>query len=280
MVKQLARKWFDIAGDAAFKVIPQPITVALGLKWLDRAQYAIFDPLNRGGQDCYAQDGLYTIHNDRFRYDPAFRAAYARGVKAGDGVDPRMEWRVHVALWAASIALRTPGEFVECGVNAGFIGSAIMHRLNWQTVNRNYYCIDTFNGPVLAQYCPEEADRGRLKAAEDALRNESYWTDLERVRANYSEWPNAIVVQGVVPDVLPALDIDHVAFLHLDMNCAYPERAALEFFWDRLSPGAVVLLDDYCYRDCDYQTRSIDEAARRMGAEVLSMPTGQGIIVK
>ena len=53
-------------------------------------------------------------------------------------------------------------------------------------------------------------------------------TDLHRVRANFSEWPKAIIVQGAVPDVLPTLDIDVLAFLHLDMNCAAPERAALE----------------------------------------------------
>src|SRR5471032_2348119 len=27
----------------------------------------------------YAQDGLFTVHSDRFRADAAFRAAYARG---------------------------------------------------------------------------------------------------------------------------------------------------------------------------------------------------------
>ena len=29
------------------------------------------------------------------------------------------------------------------------------------------------------------------------------------------------------------------------MNCAAPELAAAEFFWDRLTTGAVVVLDDY-----------------------------------
>ena len=29
------------------------------------------------------------------------------------------------------------------------------------------------------------------------------------------------------------------------MNIVLPEIAAIEFFWDRLVPGAMVLLDDY-----------------------------------
>ena len=71
-----------------------------------------------------------------------------------------------------------------------------------------------------------------------------------------------------------------VAFLHIDMNCAYPERAALEFFWDRLSPGAIVLLDDYAYFGHDRQAEAIGSAAQALGAAVLSLPTGQGLIIK
>jgi hypothetical protein len=202
---------------------------------LARAGYAVFRARGR-----YSQDGLFTIHNDHFPSDPAFQAAHAPGLKASNGVDPAFEWRVHVALWAAAASLRVPGDFVECGVNAGFISSAIMHRLQWNALGRRYYLIDTFRGPVLDQYSPEEIEHGGLALAKSALEAGAYVTDLDRVCANFFEWPNAVVVPGSVPEVLPSLDISAVAFLHLDMNCAYPARAALEFFWERLSPGAIV----------------------------------------
>lgn len=105
-------------------------------------------------------------------------------------------------------------------------------------------------------------------------------TDLERVRANYAEWPNVEIIRGAVPEVLPAVRPASVAFLHIDMNCAYPERAALEYFWDFLSPGAVVLLDDYAYFGCESIARAIDDGAAVLGAEVLSLPTGQGLIIR
>jgi methyltransferase family protein len=244
-------------------------------KALATAGYAVFRTRNR-----YVQDGLYTIHNDHFRRDPTFQEAYIRGLKASKGVDPAFDWRVHVALWAAATSLRVPGDFVECGVNAGFISSAIMRHLRWNTLDRRFYLIDTFSGPVLDQYSPEEIARGRLSLAEKALAASSYVTDLARVRANYSEWPSAVVVQGAIPEVLPALDIGAVAFLHIDMNCAYPERAALEFFWNHLSPGAIVLLDDYAYFGHDQQTGAIDSTVLELGANVLSLPTGQGVIIK
>ena len=91
---------------------------------------------------------------------------------------------------------------------------------------------------------------------------------------------NAVVIQGVVPDILPDVPVDRVAFLHIDMNCAYPEKAALEFFWPRLSPGAIVLLDDYAYFGYELQAEAIDAAAVVLGVSVLSLPTGQGLIIK
>jgi hypothetical protein len=228
----------------------------------------------------YFQDGLFTVHSDHFRADPEFRAAYVRGMQAGHGADPGFEWRVHAAIWAAQTALRVEGDFVECGVNAGFVSSAVMNRLNWNTLGRRFYLIDTFTGPVLAQYSPDEIQKGRLSIARQALEAGAYVTDLERIHQNFAEWPSAFIVQGAVPEILEKIDFGAVAFLHIDMNCALPERKALEFFWDRLSPGAVVLLDDYGYYGHDCQRDAIDAAVRFRGADILSLPTGQGVIIR
>jgi len=140
---------------------------------LAKAGVGVFRLRNR-----YVQDGLSTVHPARFRCDPEFRSAYHRGVEASQGVDPQFEWRVHTALWAAESALRVPGDFVECGVNAGFMSSAIMQRLNWNTVERRFYLIDTFAGPVLSQFSEEEVLKKRLAIAEDAIRAGGYVTDF------------------------------------------------------------------------------------------------------
>jgi hypothetical protein len=169
---------------------------------------------------------------------------------------------------------------VECGVNAGFVSSAIMEKLSWNTLARRFYLIDTFAGPVLTQYSPEEVRKERPLVAQRALEAGAYVTDLDRVRANFAEWENVAIVQGAVPGILKTVEFGAIAFLHIDMNCALPERAALEFFWDRLSPGAVVLFDDYSYYGHDCQREAIDAAASARGVEVLSLPTGQGLIVK
>src|SRR5262249_16984200 len=141
------------------------------------------------------RDGLFTVHSDHCLKDPRFLAAYARGVEASHGVDPGIHWRVHVALWAGATAVRLPGDFVECGVNAGFVSSAIMHRLDWKNIPKRFYLIDTFCGPIKAQYSSEEIEAGRVTLAEKTMASGGYVTDTERVRKNYAEWPNATVIQ-------------------------------------------------------------------------------------
>jgi hypothetical protein len=248
---------------------------ALIKKALGQAGFAIVNTSRH-----YDEDGLFTVHNDHFRRYPVFKAAYQRGIEANNGLDPHFEWRVHVALWAASSAVALPGEFVECGVNTGFMSSAIMAGLNWGTVPKRFYLFDTFAGPVTSQFSAEEIQRGRRKLAEDGMAAGAYETDLARVRANFAQWPNAVIVPGTVPDIFSSINVDRIAFLHIDMNCAYPEHAALEYFWNRLSPGAFVLLDDYAYFGYETQTEAIDAVASALGFTVLSLPAGQGLIVK
>src|SRR5262245_12917174 len=78
----------------------------------------------------YNQDGLTSIHNADFMRDARFADAYRRGAAVA-GNDYRWHWRVHVGLWAADHAAQLPGDFVECGVNRGFLSSAIMRYLDW-----------------------------------------------------------------------------------------------------------------------------------------------------
>jgi hypothetical protein len=71
-----------------------------------------------------------------------------------------------------------------------------------------------------------------------------------------------------------------VSFLHLDMNSALPEVEALRFFWPRLTVGAFVLMDDYTYTGYEPQHQALNEVARSLGYDILSLPTGQGLLIK
>jgi len=230
--------------------------------------YEVYN-LSRPG--LYSQDCLTTFHNHDFIRDPRFVAAYQRGIKA-NGVDHRMHWRVHVALWVVSQVRHLPGAFVECGVSTGFLSSAIMQFLEWNSMQKDFYLFDTFSGLDEKLMCPYEKKTERL----------SWYKDLsyESVLNNFSEFKNVHLIQGAVPNSLNQVEIPHVCYLSLDMNCTVPEIEAAGFFWEKLVPGGMILLDDYAYSGYEEQNRAFNTFAAEKCTEILSLPTGQGLILK
>jgi len=64
------------------------------------------------------------------------------------------------------------------------------------------------------------------------------------------------------------------------MNCAEPEVKALDYFWDKIVTGGIVILDDYSQPMHVEQRDAIDRFCLTKNSKVLSLPTGQGLIVK
>ena len=215
----------------------------------------------------YRHDGLRTAHSHTFVDSPDFQRAYRRGVQAA-GWDYGIHWRVHVILWAAGTAQTIPGAFVECGTGRGFMASAICENIGWD--HRPFYLFDTFQ-PALTTPGSDERD---------ATPSPYYALGSEGVRENFREWAGVRLVVGAVPDSLADVDVGSVAFLHIDMNDPAPEAAVLRHFWPSLSPGAVVVLDDYAYQGFEASHRSADVVASELGASILSLPTGQGLTIK
>jgi hypothetical protein len=64
------------------------------------------------------------------------------------------------------------------------------------------------------------------------------------------------------------------------MNCVAPEIAAADFFWNKISVGGVMILDDYGFPQHINQKIAFDKFALEKKVEILCLPTGQGIIFK
>jgi hypothetical protein len=231
--------------------------------------------------DVYSDDALICFNSHAFMDDPAFKRSYQRGVRAIGGKDfYHWEWRFQVGMWAAISASQLEGDFVECGVSHGFLSSAVMDRLDWDRLGKTYYLLDTFEGMDPRFVTAGERDAGALTKSQAALDFGMYAGSADSVRANFSEWRNQRVIAGTVPETLDEVDATAVAFLHIDMNCAPPEVAALRYFWPRLTPGAFVLLDDYAQRGRDEQRLAMDALAAELGVPICAMPTGQGLLIK
>ncbi len=231
------------------------------------------------GRDVYAEDGLITIHNHSFLQDPTFIKAYDRGIKAAQN-DNQFRWRAHIALWVATNASKLEGDFVECGVNFGVLSSGMMSVLDWNSLNKKFYLLDTYQGMDERFLSEAEKKAGYLESNRKNLTSKVYVSKIESVKQNFAEWKNAIIVQGSVPETLAKVDSQKIAYLHLDMNCAMPEVAALNYFWDKMVAGGMVLFDDYANANFKLSKIELDQAAAKLKVQILSLPTGQGLIIR
>ncbi len=214
-----------------------------------------------------------------FLNDERFQRAYARGWNSANKNARHIDdnrWIVHTALWAATQAARLPGDFVECGVNTGMYSLAICDWLDFKTLDKDFWLFDTFNGIPIEQMSAAERD-----GIAGWHNRESYEECFDRASASFAPWSRCRLIRGSVPATLAAFPKDRrVSYLSIDMNIVVPEIAAIEFFWDRLVPGAVVLLDDYAWATHLPQKQAFDDFARAHDAMILTVPTGQGIIIR
>jgi hypothetical protein len=180
---------------------------------------------------------------------------------------------MHTLCWAASLAKELEGDFVDCGVCGGMYSRTVMHYTNFQSLDKKYFLLDTFTG-LDPEYSSDH----------EMVKNEKFGyrevTDLyEHVQNAFRDF-NVDIIKGSVPDTLTQVTADKICYLSVDMNSVIPEIAALDFFWDKLVPGAVIVLDDYGFANNRDQKVAHDEWAASKNVKILSLPTAQGVIIK
>ena len=257
---------------------------------LDEAAFASFTdrmiagPLARRHHAVFWGDRMLTLDKTAgFREDAAAADAFAaiRGsirYDQYDGVET-ISWRLHTLLWAARRALRLDGDLVECGVFKGDMSWVLARALNFAAIPKTFYLYDTFAGfpPTQLTAADSPEDRHVRESADRIYKADSnHAAVIERFMA----FPNVRIVQGVVPDSFKVAMPDRIAFLHLDMNSAVAEEAALHALFDRITPGGAVVLDDYGWRQFRRQKDAADAFFAPRGLDVLELPTGQGLVIK
>ena len=145
-----------------------------------------------------------------------------------------------------------PGAFVECGVWKG--GSSMAAALTFKTP-RPLYLFDTFEGMPDAGAHDRHAASGQL--ASEMLRNAGNdatircYSPLDEVKRNMEStgYPTADIryIRGKVEDTLPDAAPEQIAVLRLDTDWYESTRHELEHLYPRLSPGGVLIIDDYGY---------------------------------
>jgi len=232
-----------------------------------RANFAAYD------HTCWYEDGMFNRNYRDFSTDSSFEEAYLMAVNhaTSSGRDPHIRWRARTFEYFFRKSL--PGNCIEIGTAHGFLFYFALRKLQ-----NSKFDFSGTNVTLVDKFDQESVDR--LTGEKTGTITRQYADAIEAVSERFKEFPIVHLVQGLVPEILESIDILELNFIHIDLNAAQPEIAALTFLFPHLKSGGYVLLDDYGFPETVESRIAHDNLALQLGYEILSLPTGQGLIIK
>jgi O-methyltransferase len=217
------------------------------------------------GHGYHFADNLFTwARNNSMLHDDGFIAAWSANAETDS--DKAIIWRRYILACAGFHSMHLRGDFVECGAYTGVGIKTVVDYLGGPAFPKKVWLYDLFEHQeeMLHHAMPEHGP------------------DLfERVKRKFDGYPLVRVLKGNIPSVFEGESPKAIAYLHIDLNEAPAEIAALDALFKRVVPGGIVILDDYewsgPYRD---QKLAEDRWFQARQYQVFPLPTGQGIVLK
>jgi O-methyltransferase len=198
-------------------------------------------------------------------YNDRSFTAYLERFNELDKMNAPRRWMVRELL---RVAAGVPGDTVECGSFEG-AGSWLICASNVGT-SKIHHIFDSFEG-----------------LSEPGAGDGSHWTrgglaaGVGVVSRNLAQFDGAFrLYKGWIPTRFPEVADKTFSFVHVDVDLEVPTADSIAFFYPRLSPGGVLVCDDYGSITCPGATRVFDEFMADKPEKVMQMPVGGGFIVK
>jgi hypothetical protein len=167
------------------------------------------------------------------------------------------------------LALPLDGDLAECGVFRGASAYILAKGMAARSRKKRLHLFDSFAGLSEPK---AELDGWHWHSGDLAC-------DLAEVASNLKQHASLVVFHpGWIPEKFSEVSDKRFCFLHVDVDLFEPTRDALAFFGPRVTPGGLIVCDDYGFETCPGARRAMDEYARDSAQPVVHLPTGQGVI--
>lgn len=184
-----------------------------------------------------------------------------------EGMNSDRRWMIYQLL---RLINNVPGDTAECGVYKG-LGSYIICEANANSkrYNRTHYLFDSF--------------AGLSKPIED---DGSFWSEgdlscgVEQVKKNLGEFNNVEYLKGWIPERFKDVAEKSFAFVHIDVDIYQPTFDSIEFFYPLMSPGGIIICDDYGFTSCPGATKAINSFLADKPEKMISLSGGGGFLIK
>lgn len=84
-------------------------------------------------------------------------------------------------------------------------------------------------------------------------------TDIDFVKEFVGHKDRVEIVEGIFPESGVVLNNKQISIAHIDVDVYQSYKETLEFIYDKMSIGGLVVLDDYNVKTCEGATIAVDE---------------------
>ena len=104
---------------------------------------------------------------------------------------------------------------------------------------------------------------------------------LEVVQQNLAEHDFIVYHPGWIPQTFAGLEKERFAYVHVDVDLYQPVKDSLNFFYERLSPGGIIQIDDYNFLDWPGAHKAVDEfLPKAKPSFFFELPLGGAFLIK
>ncbi len=227
----------------------------------------------------FVADNLATVNRHSFisnkKFQDSKRIAESRWNSL---VIPRdISWRFHIFLWAFGQNLSHKSIknsiFVECGTGKGYMAAGACSYFRFNSNSPDLYLVDRYEDS------PVDFTKSSKKIAKSFQTTDAYSNDVKEVEEYFSKYSSVKILKGLIPDILKKIPSKPILFLHIDLNSSQPEKEALETLSKNFIPGTIILFDDYGGPGGELQAVEHEGFAFKNKKELLTLPTGQAVII-
>lgn len=164
---------------------------------------------------------------------------------------------------------KIPGNVLEVGSWRGGTAGIFTQMLP----NKMIYLADTFKGVVKSSEWEHYKDKAHDDTSEQLVID---FLEKDLKVKNFK------ILSGIFPEET-GKDIvnEKFAFVYLDVDVYLSTKDAFEFIWDNISPGGIVVFDDYgMISACEGISRFVNEIRNNKDKIFISNTNGQAYIIK
>jgi O-methyltransferase len=159
--------------------------------------------------------------------------------------EPTGSANINILLDLLERSLPVDGDVAECGVFRGATLVTLGLYLRERYSSKRLYGFDSFEG-----FDDSVATDVELGGADDPHKTVGGFgtTSAEHLAEKLRRFDldaRVSLIKGFFKDTLPQVSARTFAFVHLDCDIYQSYKDCLEFFWPRMSSGAIVLFDEY-----------------------------------